>query len=149
MHANDSAAALMDRALKQLTFPWLPQTSRALNLGFNNKAMQLAQNMGEKKQLQTRNKNKIIAPVITLIFLTQCHMETLAILCREWGMSLGLFCSCVNWISALPVPPWQGSDWINGVESIATWQGDRLLVQLDFSMGTHWPAESPGRPQTS
>lgn len=64
-------------------------------------------------------------------------------------MSLGLFCSCVNWISALPVPPWQGSDWINGVESIATWQGDRLLVQLGFSMGTHWPAESPGRPQTS
>lgn len=49
-------------------------------------------------------------------------------------MSLGLFCCCVNWISALPVPPWQGSDWINGVESIVTQQGGRLLAQLGVGL---------------
>lgn len=59
------------------------------------------------------------------------------------------FCCCVNWISALPVPPWQGSDWINGMESTAAWQGDRLLARLGSSMGAPQPVGSPGRPQTS
>lgn len=58
-------------------------------------------------------------------------------------------CCCVNWISALPVPPWQGSDWINGVESTAAWQGDRLLAQLGSSTGALRAAGSLGRPQTS
>lgn len=129
----------------------LPQSGHAISLGFCNKAVAISPQPERKKQTntQTGNKTKIIAPVITLIFLTQCHAEKLAEVGREPAMSRGLFCCCVNWISALPVPPWQGSDWINGVESIVARQGGRLLAQLGSTMGAHWPAGSSGRPQTS
>ena len=151
MHTNDSTAAAVARGIKT---GWLslPKWLHAITLGFCDKAMATSLEHGGKKGKKgwTHNKNKIIAPVIILIFLTQCHIEKLAMLRGEWGMSLGLFfCCCVNWISALPVPPWQGSDWINGVESTAAWQGDRLLAQLGSSMGAPRPAGSPGRPQTS
>lgn len=63
-------------------------------------------------------------------------------------MGLGLFCCCVNWISALPVPPWQGSDWINGVESLLTRQEARLLARLGLdhghSLAGREPREAPG-----
>lgn len=58
------------------------------------------------------------------------------------------FCCCVNWISALPVPPWQASDWINGVESTAAWQEDRLLAQLGSWTGAPGLQGALGGPPT-
>lgn len=94
MHTNDSTTAAVAKGVLKQADSLLPKWLHAITLGFFvTRPWQLAWNMEgkEKKKSWTHNKNKIIAPVIILIFLTQCHIEKLAMLCGEWGMSLGLF----------------------------------------------------------
>lgn len=75
------------------------------------------------------------------------HGEAGAALRGVRNESGAFLCCCVNWISAVPVPPWQGSDWIKGEESTAAWWGDRLLALLGSSLGAGGLQGAPGGPR--
>lgn len=139
-----------------------PSSPRS-GLTISFKAVAISPEEGRGKHPQTGHKKKRTAPVIALIFLTQRHGEKAAVVCGERGTSAGRLCCCVNWIRALPVPPWLPliglTAWRaqphgrGGVDyspaglcrghSLVGWgprEGPDILKDLDNHLHTGWPA---------